>query len=491
MIVPRVNLTLDLICREYLADQSTRNPTFQFAPVNPAEENPQCRIPQIQALTTAFLLYINLISSILAAITSPKLGALSDRYGRTSLLMMTICGALVGEVITILVANYPDTVHYSWMLGGAAVDGLSGSFIAGWAMTHSYATDCTPPAKRAVSFGYFHACLFAGIALGPVIAAYMVKLTGSLISIFYFVLGCHSLFFLCVVFLVPESLTKKRQLAARESYAFEQRARAGSSSLLSIVKSSNIFSTLKILYPTGEGSFQVRTNLLLLSAVDGIVFGIAMSAASVVILYSEYQFEWTNYETNLFLSISNSCRVAALVVVLPALNYIFRTRYKNKMRRESGIKMVERNSGSDNFDLWLIRFSMLIEIAGYGGYASVRKGGLFILSGTLASFGGIGSPTLQAALTKHVSHDRTGQLLGATGLLHALARVVCPPFFSYIYINTVHSFPQMVFIVLAGCFGLAFIFSCFVKPHGTFPVSFPITPFKMSRNSNAPSFSLS
>jgi MFS family permease len=458
-------LVIELICRKYLEDQFAIDPTFTFVPVNLTDKDSQCHSAQVQELTTAFILYTGLVGGIPAAMTSPILGELSDRFGRRPLMIVITFGGLIGEVIIVLAVRYPDTVHYSWLLAASFIDGLCGSFITGWAMTHSYTADCVHPSKRAVAFGYFHACFFTGIALGPIVAAYMFKLTGSRISIFYLALACHSLFFLAVTFIIPESLSKRRQLIAREKYALEKRARRGSSSILLAIKSNNIFAPLKILYPTGEGSSpQLRMNLLLLSTINSIMFGIAISSTSVIILYSGYQFKWTDYETNLFQSVANSCRVTSLVILLPALTYIFRTRYKNKV--ESGTEMVKRNSGSDNFDSWTIRISLLVDIAGFSGYAFFRRGDLFFMSGALASLGGIGSPTLQSVLVKHVPHDRTGQLLGATGLLHALVRVVCPPIFSSIYIATVKSFPQMVFIVLAGCFALALVLSCFVKPHG-------------------------
>jgi len=147
------------------------------------------------------------------------------------------------------------------------------------------------------------------------------------------------------------------------------------------------------------------------------------------------------------------------------LNYLVRTRYRNRVRRESGIELVEKNSGSDNLDLYTIRAALVFETVGFAGYAAARVGPVFFCSGIFASFGGIGQPILQSALTKHVPHDRTGQLLGATGLLHALARVVCPTIFSLLYASTVSTFPQTVFIVLSSCFGVAFIVSWFVKPH--------------------------
>ena len=93
------------------------------------------------------------------------------------------------------------------------------------------------------------------------------------------------------------------------------------------------------------------------------------------------------------------------------------------------------------------------------------------LSGIIASFGGIGSPTLQSALTKHIPSDRTGQVLGATGLLHALARVVAPTIFNLIYSQTVGIFPQTVFLCLASVFVLAAIMSWLLKPNSMYPIA--------------------
>lgn len=473
IMVPKLNLILSLVCRGYLIDRASDDPNFMMAPVLMGGDNPQCRsIPEVQALATRFTLYITIITGAFSAIMSPKLGALSDRYGRLKILCIASGGATLGEIITILAATYPEQMSYNWLLLGAACDGLCGSFTAGMAITHAYAADCTAPPKRAVAFGYFHACLFSGIAIGPLIAAFLVRTTDSLISTFYFALAVHAFFILFVFFVVPESLTKKRQALARERHHSELLAyntALGSQDLgwQVMLRRANILAPLKILYPTGPGtSGKLRANLILLSAVDTIIFGVALGALTVVVYYCGYQFGWDTAQISVFTSIVNSFRVTALVVVLPLLNYLVRTRRANRQRRESGFAVPEPNSGSDNLDLWIIRSAVCFEIVGYGLYATVRTGPLFVVAGMLAALGGVGSPTLQSALTKHVPHDRMGQLLGATGLLHALARIVCPLVFNLIYAGTVATFPQAVFVVLSSYFVLGFILSWGIRPHG-------------------------
>jgi MFS family permease len=402
----------------------------------------------------------SLISGILAAIIAPKLGALSDRYGRKGVMCITNMGMLCGEVLTILAATFPETFPVKWLLLGYFFDGLCGSFIASMSLSHSYATDCTPPEHRNVVFGYFHGCLFTGIALGPLLAGYLVKWTGDNIIMFYIALACHLFFVLFLVLFIPESLPKARQIAAREKYDAEMEVHSGSS-WMQRLRSYNLFEPLKILYPTGPGSSPaVRRNLILLASVDMIIFGVAMGAMSIIIIYSNYMFAWKTYEQSIFMTVVNSSRVFVLLVILPGVTRLYRGRAGRRGSRPA------TTSGTDNFDLTILRAGILFDAIGFLCYSLSRHGWEFMASGALASIGGMGSPTLQAAQTKHVPPDRIGQLLGAMGLIHAIARVVAPLIFNGIYMATVKTFPQTVFVVLTSMFGLAFLVSWFVKPGG-------------------------
>lgn len=463
IISPRINLFLNLICREYLSERQAVDSNFTMLPIIFNGDNPQCRIPEVQSRVAQFTLYGNLIAGLLSAITSPKLGALSDRYGRTMIVSVTSMGTIAGEVILIIAAKNPETFPVNWMLLGFALDGICGSFIAAMAIANAYAADCTPPARRNIAFGYFHGCLFTGIALGPILAGFIVKSTGSALSIFYVSLGIHLLFIAFVGLIVPESLSKRRQEAARDKHRIDKESQASSSDFIDHLRAINLLEPLKILWPRGPGSSPaLRRNLAVLAAVDTILFGVAMGSMTVVLIYTNYQFGWGVFDQSIFLSVVNTCRVFCLIVVLPLVTVYVRG-------KAGAVK--QRSSGSDTFDLVVIRVAVFFDTVGYLGYALARTGPLLILSGSIASIGGIGSPTLQSALTKHVPADKTGQLLGASGLLHALARVVAPTIFNAIYLSTVGKFTQTVFVCLTCTFFVAFILSWFVKPHSKFPLS--------------------
>src|SRR5947209_9495994 len=100
-MVPKVNLVLSLICNDYVKKHPHINPLFEPS-LEPGEE---CRIPEIQSRVATFKLSMSLISGLLAAVISPKLGALSDRYGRTPMLAYVNAGHILAEVVTILAAR--------------------------------------------------------------------------------------------------------------------------------------------------------------------------------------------------------------------------------------------------------------------------------------------------------------------------------------------------------------------------------------------------
>ena len=432
--------------------------------------NPQCEIPEVQSLASKFTLYQSIIAGLLSACTNPSLGALSDRYGRRKIIAFTALGMLLSELILIIAAIYPDMVHVNWILLGSVFEGLSGSFIAALALTNAYASDCTAPSRRSVALGYFHSILFGGIALGPVLAGYIVKGTGDILSVFWIALACHGIFFLFLMFIIPESVSYNRQMAAREKQqkqkdinSDDHRPRTWGATVKRTLKSWNIFAPLSTLWPTGAGTTSaLRRNLALIAAVDFTMFGVTMGSMTVVVYYSEFMFHWDILATTKFISVVNTCRVTCLVVLLPLIARVLRGKKTGKPARQSG---------SDRVDLAVIRTAIFFDMLGYVGYATVRTGGLFILSGAIASIGGMGSPTLQSAVTKHVPPDKTGQVLGAMGLLHALARVLGPVVFNSIYATTVGKCPQTVFMCLAATFGVAFVLSWGIRPYGELHLS--------------------
>ncbi|KAH7349337.1 major facilitator superfamily domain-containing protein [Plectosphaerella cucumerina] len=442
-----------------------------------------------------FTMALSLTTGILSAVAAPRLGHLSDRYGRTKLLALSSCGGCASELIFILCAKFPDVFHYNWLILAATCDGLTGSFTAGQILSNSYTSDCTPPSRRAVYFGRVHACLFLGLAVGPLLASYLVALTGSLLSVFYVTLGCHLFFVTFVGLVVPESLSRERQQIARKAHdevraaaaahaaalhaaaasssssspsSFHARAASAWATIRTTAASANVLSPLKALWPTQSGSSPaLRRNLVSFAIVDTILLGAGFSVGTVLLLYceSENTWNWKTPESSRFISAVSFVRVFVLLMLLPAINYVFRTRPAARRALETGRPVTDQNAGADAVDVSLIRVALLSDLIGSLGYLLARRESLFVASGLLTAVGGLGSATVQSAATKHVPAEQVGKLLGAVGLLQALSRVVGPIAFNSLYYATVGVFDQAIFALLVGLFGVAFVTTMFIRPH--------------------------
>ncbi|OGM50932.1 hypothetical protein ABOM_000723 [Aspergillus bombycis] len=274
-------------------------------------------------------------------------------------------------------------------------------------------------------------------------------------------------------FIVPESLSQDRQQAARDRHR-ARRANPDPSNAtgyswkalnpISLIAPLNVLLPAVgepgALFPNRHGAnATLRRNIILLATMDTVVFGVATGTAQVIIIYAEYMFNWGNVESSLYVSIVNAVRAVVLLLVLPILSWFFRTPSDN-----------DGTGGSNTLDIVLIRLSIVCDFLGYIGYALSRYSFMVICSGTIASLGGMGVAALQSSLTKHVPHERVGHLLGAMGLLHALARIIAPTLFNLTYSLTVATCPQAVLMFLTVVFGLMFCMSLLVQPYGTLSI---------------------
>jgi MFS family permease len=109
---------VSLVCRQYFAEQ-VLDPGTTVLPVTIGGRNPQCNTAPVQKNVAAFTLVLSALAGGLSAFTAPKLGSLSDRYGRKRLLVIASCGGIVNEIITIFVAKYTEVIDYRFLILGS------------------------------------------------------------------------------------------------------------------------------------------------------------------------------------------------------------------------------------------------------------------------------------------------------------------------------------------------------------------------------------
>lgn len=454
-ITPRLSLISDLLCRGYYMQEGAIG---------------DCNIAPISAEISRLSAALNTCTGILAAIMAAKYGAWSDRSGRRWPLLIAMLGSLANDVTFVLVGRYYSSLTIYFLFVGAVCDGLAGSFTSSMAATYAYATDIVPPARRAVAFGYFQCCFFAGIAIGPTLGGYLVRRTSNVLLIFYIAAAIHATFALYTFFLLPESLSARRRDANREKLDRERQTHAdwvGTGSVwLRMRESVNIFRSLNVFFPTDVPK-KIRRNLLCLMSID-VALLLNMGAFTTLLLYTKYVFRWADLEQGLLLTIIGVVRVIVLLVVLPIIVRCVRGRLKDEPEPAATRVDDPDNEaaplGADALDVILVRLSLALEVVAFSSYALAATSAQFYLAGTLSAVAGVGLPTIASTLTKHVPASRTGTLLGAVALMQSLNRVASPLLLGLLYAATVATHPATTFWLIAGLLAVAFTISLFLQP---------------------------
>ena len=131
---------------------------------------------------------------------APLVGALSDRYGRRPVLLLS----LLGFGLDYLVLAFAPTL--AWLFVARVVSGIFGaSFTTGFA----YIADVSPPEKRAQNFGLVGAAFGLGFIIGPVTGGILGEL-GPRVP-FFVAAGLTLLNMAYGYFVLPESLPADRR----------------------------------------------------------------------------------------------------------------------------------------------------------------------------------------------------------------------------------------------------------------------------------------
>ena len=144
---------------------------------------------------------MSVLLSVFAACTffaAPALGALSDRYGRKNILIISLLGSVIGYVLFGIGGAL-------WVLFlGRIIDGLTAGNIS---TLFAYVADSTEPKERAKWFGYIGSAMgigkLGGPALGGLLGSINIALPFYLTALLIFLSGL-AVYFCCRNLYLPK-----------------------------------------------------------------------------------------------------------------------------------------------------------------------------------------------------------------------------------------------------------------------------------------------
>ena len=293
---------------------------------------------------------------------SPVLGALSDRYGRRPVLLLSLAGAAIDYLV---MAFAPV---FAVLLIGRAISGITS---ANMSVATAYIADITPEEQRARRFGYISACFGIGFIIGPVAGGLLGQYW--LRSPFLLAAALNGINLLLALFVLPESrLAKGAPLK------------------------------LSALNPLGPMRWAFGLNTLL--PLIGLFFICALVGnipGTVWVLYGQDKFGWDALTVGLSLAVFGLCHAGSQAFLTGPLT-----------ARIGELPTLIVGMAFDGLAFVLV------------GLAT--QGWMPFALAPLFALGGVGVPALQSLMSRQVSADRQGELQGVMASVTSLTAIIGP-----------------------------------------------------------------
>jgi DHA1 family tetracycline resistance protein-like MFS transporter len=303
-------------------------------------------------------------------VCSPMLGALSDRFGRRPVILLSMLGLGLDYVVMALAPNL------WWLLVGRLISGVTAS---SFSTCYAYVADITAEEERAAAFGRLGAAFGLGFILGPAVGGLLGA--ASLRAPFWAAAAFSLANALFGLFVLPESLPGDKRSA------FEWR-KANPLGALSLLRSHPELSNLSLVH--------------VLSQLAGA------SIASVYVLYVVRRFGWSTLMVGASLAL-----LGLFIAVVQGL-----------LVGRSAQWLGERKS---------LIVGLACGAAAMAVFALAPQGWMLLAVMPVFCLWGLAGPALLAIMSKRVSETEQGALQGAVASLTSLADGTGPFLFGAVY----------------------------------------------------------
>jgi len=305
--------------------------------------------------------------ALMQFVVSPVLGALSDRFGRRPVILISNFGLGLDYILMALAPNL------GWLFAGRVISGITAASIP---TAFAYIADVTPAEKRAGAFGMVGAAFGLGFVLGPALGG---MLGGVNLHLPFWVAAGLSLanaFYGLLV--LPESLPPERRAK------FEWRR-------------ANPLGSLKLLRSHHE-LFGLATVTFLAGLAHEVL-------PHVSVLYAGHRYGWDERAVGFMLA---GVGVCAAVVQGGLVQPVVR-RFGERVALFTGL---------------------VFGATGFAIYGLASTGAAFWIGVPVMSLWGLSGAATQGLMTRHVQPSEQGQLQGANSSLRGIAGLFGPGLFT-------------------------------------------------------------
>jgi MFS transporter, DHA1 family, tetracycline resistance protein len=305
--------------------------------------------------------------ALMQFVFSPVQGALSDRFGRRPVILISNFGLGLDYIVMALAPSL------NWLFVGRVISGITAASIS---TSYAYVADVTPAEARAARFGLLGAAFGIGFVLGPALGGLAGAVDPRLP--FWIAAGLSLANALYGLLVLPESLPPER----RAPFAWRRANPVGALALLTS-----------------------QSALIGLATVN--FFGNLAHAAlpSIGVLYMMYRYGWNERTVGLTMA---GVGLAAIVV------------------QGSVIGPVVKRFGERRTLVMGLGFGA----AGFTVFGLAPTGPVFWLGIPLMALWGLANPSAQGLMSRRIGPDKQGQLQGANASLMGVANLIGPGLFT-------------------------------------------------------------
>jgi DHA1 family tetracycline resistance protein-like MFS transporter len=319
-------------------------------------------------------MWVGVFGTLFAAIQfvcAPIQGALSDRFGRRPVILLSNLGIGVDFLFMALVNTLP------LLLIGRCI---SGATAASFTTANAYIADVTPAEKRAGAFGMLGAAFGIGFVIGPALGGFLGAI--DLRLPFWASAGLALANFCYGFFILPESLPPEQR-----SPKFDWSHANPLGSLMLLKRYRQVFGLAAVVLLVNLAHYVLQ---------------------SVFVLYADYRYDWGPQAVGYTLALVGVCNAFTQAWLVGRLVP----------------RIGERR---------VLLAGLLFGAAGFATMGAAAIPAVFLAGVPLLALWGMAGPATQALMTRQVDPREQGRLQGAVSSLASLAGIVGPAVFTQIF----------------------------------------------------------